>query len=629
MANRFEISTIFKAVDKMTAPISRMQKSVRGLVTSSQKGLSFFNGIGGKITNAIGYGGVLSFAGLTAAITSAIKVGMEFDQTMVSAAAKLDIKKGTKQFEELRAVVMDVGSKTEFSSSQVADALDNIAAAGFNAQQAMVGLPAIIDLASAAGVNLASATTMAADTLGAFALKSNDTKVIVKNLNRVNDVMAMTANITTASMEDIYSTFRQAGPQGVLAGASLETVAAMAGTMADAGIKADLAGTAIKNFFLQLSNPKGATAKTIKALGLRLTDKKGSLKDIPDLIDEINKKTAKLSKTGRQKAFENLFGREGLSGNAKLITMGGEAFRKLRKDLENANGYGKELANTMRNTLRGSVNSLTSSIENMSIELFNTTEGPLKEVIDGMTKWVRANGKIMAQKFGQFLIDTYHWLEKWSTAIKWVLGIVAALWSLSVVLKLINLLMMTNPIVLIITAIVVAVGALVYAIYSYRKEIVQFFKDMWAGVQKFKKEFIEFKDNFKKLTFDVAKKIADHVSKVMGAIVDAVTAGFTSFIDYIMDKITSVVGFVKNAWSFIAGSDAQGGAYGQDNTYESYGIPMVTPQYRLASEGGNPAGGSTNKTEVVIRDETTNSTVTQSGPAVPGVKVQKTGGFTK
>lgn len=627
MASRFEISTIFKAVDQMTAPISRMQKSVRGLVKSSQKGLSFFDGIGGKITNAIGYGGALSFAGLTAAIVGAIKAGMEFDQTMVSAAAKLDVRKGTKQFDELRAVVMDVGSKTEFSSSQVAEALDNMAASGFNAHQAMVGLPAVIDLASAAGVDLAAATTMAADTLGAFALKSNDTKIIVKNLERVNDVMAMTANITTASMEDVYSTFKQAGPQGTLAGASLETVAAMAGAMAEAGIKADLAGTSIKNFFLQLSNPKGATAKTIKQLGINLTDKKGSLKDVPALIDEINKKTAKLSKTQRQAALENLFGREGLAGNAQLIAMGGDAFRKLREQLENANGYGKDLAKTMRSTLKGSINSLTSSIENMSIELFNTTEGPLKEIIDGMTAWVRANGKIMAQRFGKFLIDTYHFFENYATAIKWVLGIVAALWALSKALAFVNLLMMTNPVVLIIAAIVTAIGSLVYIIYTYRKEIAGFFKDMWDGVKKFWKELIAFKDELKTITFDVAGKIGDHVAGIMTSIAESIKNGFTSFIDGIMEKISAVTGFVKKAWDFISGDDSNGGATGGWAAYNSYNTPMVTPQYRLASEGGMSYSENNNKSEIVIRDETTNSTVTQSGPAVPGVKVKKTGGF--
>lgn len=605
MANKFEIATIFKAVDKMTAPITRMQSKLGMFTRSAQTGFRGVTNAVGSFTKAIGVASVISLAALTSGLTNATMAGIDFEQTLVNAAAKFsgDVKKGTDEFAQLEAAAMKAGATTEFTATKAAEALNYLAMVGMDVQTSIAVLPGLIDLATASQTDLAMATDIATDTMGAFNMQAKTSAEAAANLARVSDVMAMTANTSNTDMEKLFETLKKGAPLATLAGASFETVAAQAGIMANAGIKAEVAGTAIANSFLNMSNPKGDASKVIHRLGIRLKQANGALKDLPDIIDEVNAKTAKLTKTQRQAAIEALFGREGLAGNVAVLQAGGDALRKYRKQLEGATGSTSKMAATMRDTTRGSLNNLTSAIEGVSISLFSMTGGPIKEVIDRTTEWVRANGDVIASGIGEWVLKLADNIDTLTAAAKGIGLLVGAVWALNAALTVANALAAVNPLVLL----AMGLAAAAVAVYTYWDPISEYFSDMWANTTA---GFSNMWEGIKTIGSDAMAWIGRE---------------WDGFLNRWINRINSVTGMFGFNPIGLRGQEAtQERPTGLVNG-DVPAFPMVSPQQRTAQAFSETRTTST--TEVVIRDETTHSSVTQTGGKTPGLVLKPTGGF--
>lgn len=633
MANRFEVSTIFKGIDRMSAPLTRMQRKVNDFTRNAQTKFKKLNSITGGFGKSLALGGIAAVGGFTASVTKATMAGVDFEQTLVNAAAKFpgDIKKGSAEFNVLKKAAMDAGATTEFTATDAAQALNYLAMAGFDANASVAALPGVINVATAAQTDLASATDIVTDALGAFNLNSKDPAVLAKNLQKVSDVMVKTTVTANTNMEQLFETLRKGAPLATQAGASIAEVNAAAGLMANSGIKGELAGTAIANMFLNVSAPVGQGAKVIKALGLQFKTAKGTLKPLSQMISEFNKKTAKLTETQKTAAMQAVFGREGLAGIMALLKAGGPAFQKYVDQLNDSSGATNKMANTMRDTTRGSLNNLTSAIESVSIKLFDMTGGPIKEVIDRMTDWVRVNGEFIAQDIGKFVLGVAENMGTILKTLKWVGGTAAGLWAVGTALQFINLVLATNPLVLLATAAIGAVAAIIYfsdEIKGWDRAVKNSMVSAWNNVKKFMRKIAdEINNSAPVAVFNMA---AGWVQQLTG-LVDSLLSPIVSYIDKvisgIIDKVTNFFTTTPETNAAVNAINASQPAYLGFNTpgygggYQSQIIPPAAPRTIESTST------STNKTEVTIKSADKDAVVTQTGPSVPGVKVKSTGGF--
>lgn len=440
MAGKFEVATIFKAIDKMSAPVRKMTTQLDLMLRGTQRQMREL----GRTTDATMAG--IKKAGATAVVAGGLiagglwqssQAGISFEQTLANVSAKMGSTayRGTANFAMMEDAAKRVGAQTEFSTTQAADALNFMAMAGFNVEQAVAAMPGVIDLATASQTDLATATDIATDTLGAFNLMSKDSAQLQQNLSRVNDVLAKTTVTSNTNMQQLFETMKKGGPVATVAGASIETVAAMAGTMANAGIKAEIAGTAVANSFLNLSKPSTQAAQVLRRLGVRTQDANGKLRDMPDIIDDLNRGMGKLTQTQRQAATEVIFGREGLAGNIAVLQAGGDALRQYRAQLEQSTGASAEMARISRDTTQGSINSLKSAIEGVSIAMFAQNRGPMRDAIDLATQWVRKNGDMIAQNVGGFFLKVAENLDKIIEVGKGLAIVVATIWGVNTALK--------------------------------------------------------------------------------------------------------------------------------------------------------------------------------------------------
>jgi TP901 family phage tail tape measure protein len=410
MANRFSIETVFKAVDRVTAPVKRMQNRVGKMSRSMERNFHRLNrsvDAWGRKAKSAAVGIAASMAIASVAIAGTINTGADFGRAIGSAAAKFpeQIQRGTKEFRALEQAARDVGRTTEYTSVQAAQGLNFLAKAGFDYKFSVASLKDIVDFATASEIEFAEAADIASDALGAFGLDSLDTEKKMTGLRRVMDVMAKTANSTNVSVQELFESVKMGAPLADTAGSSIETFSAIMGYLAGNGIKATVAGTASKNITLALAGIGHNAEKVFNRLGIRLADSTGNMRDQLDVLDDLRNALSGFGQKKQLALIEAIFGKIPIASAAKLMKDTTGRVRELRKEFEGATGYNKKAAAFIRDDVRGSLDSLKSAIEGVAISIFSMNEGPLKDAIDKATDWVRANEKVIATNIGGFFVQ--------------------------------------------------------------------------------------------------------------------------------------------------------------------------------------------------------------------------------
>jgi len=394
VANRFVIDTVFKVKDGSKTAIRSMKRGMNSFTSSATRGVRTLDRRVQGLTKhyrKFGIAGAAGTAAIGAGLVSIIRAGTEFEQQITNAAARFpgEVRKGTKAFADLEAVAMKTGQTTEFTATQTAEALGFMALAGFDAEQAIAALPGVVDLATASNIDLAKATEISTNALGAFGLRSDDSAQQALNLARVNDVLTATATSATLDMETLFETMKDGAVNVTSAGQSMETFAALTGVMADSSIKGTRAGTAIKNMFLRLQAiKKGAATGLVSRFIGDVTDEKGDLIDIVGLFGRLEKNTAKLGKAQRASVLEGIFGKIAITGVSAILETGTDKLRAYRDALTDSTGKTKEMADVMRGTTHASILKLGSAFEGLKISIFGKGGGPFKELVDWSTEWV-------------------------------------------------------------------------------------------------------------------------------------------------------------------------------------------------------------------------------------------------
>jgi len=458
MAGRFKqmsasaVQSFKNARVKISAIISKLERKTETF------GKGFKKAFGAGIA-------IAGIAGFTLVAQDAIKTGLEFEQTVVNAAAKFPgaIRPGTKEFEALEAAARDVGATTEFTAAEAASGLNFLAMAGMNAEQSVAALPKVVDLATAAQTDLATATDIATDTLGAMGLATKDASQLSMNLARVNDVLAKTVTTSNTDMIQLFETIKQGGPVATSAGASIEQFSALAGVLANAGIKGGDAGTTLKNVFLRLAAATPQAAKQLKKLGVRTQDSSGNMRDIIDILDDLDKSTRRLGSAEKAAALNQIFGKIPIAGVNILLKEGADSMREYQKQLENASGSAFDMASLMRSTTLGAFKTMKSATEGLSITLYKQLQPSILSSVQAITKIIRSINSFIETHPG--VIKAIISIAKIATP---VLALAAAIAVVNIALAAMNFILALNPIVLIALGITAAIAALIV----FRKQVI-------------------------------------------------------------------------------------------------------------------------------------------------------------
>jgi TP901 family phage tail tape measure protein len=407
MAGKFSIEAIFSGKNHLSRMLSGMEGRLGRFARNANSKFGQLGAVSNKFARGLstvsdrfsermmpsikgfGVAGAVAGAAASAALLDVVRVGSDFEDTLVRAAVKLGgIRKGTAAFEELRASAEKAGATTEFSAQQAAGALKAFAGGGFDAAQAMAALPKLVDFSTVAEIeNLEAGADVLMKTLGALSLKVKDPLQLEKNFARVSDVLARTSDATSASVDSLYQSILEGGPIATTGGANIETLSAILGQLADSGIEASVAGTTAKNFFLSLANPAGEAAAVLDRFGIKTRDAKGNLVDAIGVLGQLEKATAKLGTAEKATALEQIFGKIPLAGVSTLVGEGSfEKLIALRENLYGAAGSTAAQAGIIReDSSKMKIDELTSSWEGLKIAIFGVIGQPVGEAMKSIT----------------------------------------------------------------------------------------------------------------------------------------------------------------------------------------------------------------------------------------------------
>lgn len=342
-------------------------------------------------------------------LTGAIETAANFEQAM--AKVKAITRSSDVEMQNLTATARAMGEKTQFSASQAAEAMSYLGMAGWKSEQIISGLPGLLDLAAAGGTDLARTADIISDDLTAFGMSAD-------KAGHMADVFAYTITNTNTNVEMLGETMKYAAPVAHLFGASLEETAALAGLMANSGIKASQAGTSLRAGFLRLAGPPKKASKELNALGVDLdslyTEQREAAEGMKALgidmekfadgpgkmgkiLTELKEKTAGMGQEQKMAALGAIFGTTAVSGWLAVLQSSPEDFNAFVKALENSDGEAARMAQIMQNTAKGALTRLKSAAESAAISIGSVFLPMLANAADAAAKWAGALAQAAAE----------------------------------------------------------------------------------------------------------------------------------------------------------------------------------------------------------------------------------------
>lgn len=344
-----------------------------------------------------GAAGLATGSGILYAGARMMAPGLDFDASMSKVQALARLEKNSPELQALRDQARALGSSTQFTAGQAADAQGFLAMAGFDPKAIQAAMPGMLDLAKAGDMDLAQTADIASNILGGFGLEATQ-------MGKVGDVLTKAFTTSNTNLQMLGDTMKYVGPVARASGMGLEEAAAMAGLLGNVGIQSSQAGTTLRAMLLRLAAPAGPAAKAMAKLGVEAKDAQGNVRGITSVLADVAKATENMGTGDRLSYLKAIFGEEPAAGMAELLAQAGTG--GLTKYLDVVKDYEGEASRTSRvmaDNLRGDLSALGSAWEDLGIQMQDQQNGPMREltqsltsIIGGVKGWIAENPKLAA-----------------------------------------------------------------------------------------------------------------------------------------------------------------------------------------------------------------------------------------
>ena len=271
------------------------------------------------------------------------------------------------QIKELTLDAKRLGAVTKYTASEATELQIELAKLGFTRKEILDATESVLRFAQATGAELGEAASLSGAALRMFNADTRETE-------RYVSAMAVATSKSALSFSYLATALPIVGPVAKAFNFSIEDTLALLGKLSDAGFDASMSATATRNIFLNLADESG---KLAKALGK-------PVRTLPELVDGLNKlkeqgidlnTTLELTDKRSVAAF-NAF----LTAADKIIP--------LREQITGVDGELADMAHTMEDNVKGSINSLSSAWEALMLTFYNS-RGTMKSILDFLARGVR------------------------------------------------------------------------------------------------------------------------------------------------------------------------------------------------------------------------------------------------
>ena len=317
-----------------------------------------------------------AFFGVSLGLTDTINTQKDFEAAMsqvqaVSGADSDELEQLTKKAEEM-------GATTKFTATDSAEAFNYMAMAGWKTEDMLDGISGIMQLAAAANEDLGTTSDIVTDALTAFGLKASDAGMF-------SDVLAAASSNANTNVSMMGETFKFAASMAGSLGYSVQDVALMTGLMANSGIKASMAGTALNSIMTRLSTNTHHARDTLEELGIKFFDAQGNARPLVDVMEELRDATANMNDEQKTSVANAIAGTNSQKGLLAILNASETDYNKLANAIDNASGASKRMADTQLDNLSGSITLLQSAVDGVKISFGSRLNHYVRDVADGLT----------------------------------------------------------------------------------------------------------------------------------------------------------------------------------------------------------------------------------------------------
>ena len=556
--------------DALQREIIETEQNLRSLETQANQSATALQKIGATGEKLKNVGDNISSAGqkmlpATAAVTglgtAAVTTAASFESSMSQVQATMGITKDSMStvngesvntMNALSNLAKEMGSKTAFSASECAEALNYLALAGYNTQEMTDTLPTVLNLAAAGGLDLASASDMVTDAMSALGLGVSDAETMV-------DQMSKTASTTNTSVAQLGEGILTIGATAKsVKGGTAELNTAL-GILANNGIKGAEGGTHLRNIILSLQNPTDKAADAMKTLGVDVYDSQGNMRSMNDILGDLNKSMDGMTSEEKANIISTIFNKTDLSSVNALLANTGDTWDSLQQSITNSGGAAQQMADTQLDNLQGQLTILKSALEGLAISFGELLMPAIKSIVtavqgfvdklnsmDEGTKKVIVTIALIVAAIGPVLIVIGKVISAVGTIMTIVPKIAGVINTVKTAFMALNTTMLANPIFLIIAAIAALVAAFIY-LWNNCDGFRQFWIDLWENVKQVAITVWNAIKAFFSQVWEAIKTIFSTVFEVIKTLVTTYFNLYKTIIETVINVIKTVISTVWNA----------------------------------------------------------------------------------
>ena len=287
--------------------------------------------------------------------------------------------------EQAKALGRDI-TLPSVSASDAAQAFTELGKAGLSVEDSLAGARGVLQLATAAQIDNAQATELAASALNSFGL-AGDQAV------HVADLLTGAANEAQGSIADMGIALQQSSAAARQVGVGLEDTVTMLTLLARNGLRGSDAGTSLRTAFLRLIRPTKNAQEALDALQVNLRDAQGNVR--PEIFADLGVALESLTRKQRDATLATIFGQDAFRAAAILAREGTAGFDRIGTAI-NKQGLAAALAGARTKGFNGQVEALKNGLSTLGLSLGQGVIPALGSVVDTLNEAVGATSDLSA-----------------------------------------------------------------------------------------------------------------------------------------------------------------------------------------------------------------------------------------
>lgn len=410
---------------------------------------------------------------------AASKFAGDFEKSMTTSMAIMgDVSNTMKK--TLAGTAKQLSTETAFSADELAKAYYYLASAGMTAEQSVAALSKVANFAAAGQFDLQIATDLLTDAQAALGLSTKDATKNQENMVRVSDALVKGATLATTTVRQLGEALTNKAASSLRSlGKDVEEGVAVLAAFADQGTKGQEAGTQLYIVLRDLQKAALGNGDAFKKLNIAVFDDQEEMRNIGDIISDIENALDGMSDAQRKATLTTLGFQEKSLASLMVLLGTSEKIKEYETRLRSASGITDEVAKKQLKNFNDQLKILYNRLQVAAINLGEVLLPIIKDsvipVIEDMLTKVEKAAKMFSdlpKSTQRAVVGTL----AFAAAVGPVLIVVgqligvlkvipAALLAIKLGFIALNGVMLTNPFVLVATA-VIALGVAVYNLTS-------------------------------------------------------------------------------------------------------------------------------------------------------------------